>query len=692
MRERFARMQLGRAGVVVLLVLGSVGVPLSAWGQPPGGTEAGGEAIQKIATHGGRCAVGIYCKKDGYSSFFGTGAVITPDGYVITSTTVVPPGATDIEVVFPDYVTRAGQIIETNESLETTIVKVEAENLPCLALAQDLPAVGTRAFTFSNANNVVRLSGAASFSLGLVSGVYAVENQGGESLYAGVAVETTAAVNPGSDGGPILNAAGQLCAIISLNVSPARWQGVGVPTKVLLERLDAFTSGRLQPNHAPLVDPASGDAGATALAQQAAQISRALVGLVTRRKYLPEVLPRMPWNAFQPNVGDWDKKALPERTRILLAYYEAARLMEVNQMLRRPPQPATGILISPDGFVLTSLFNTAPDVVFLEKSSGQPPAIKFQGTVQELVAAPKGGFTTAENAVEEWSVLLSDGSQRPAKLVARHVPLGVAVLKIDGADLPHLPLAQHVGAPEVGMPVGLLGFSASAGTPFTLNSGIVSAAARNRGYQFQTDAMLNYGNSGGLVFDAHGKWLGVATAPIAPGTVMGRLFGGPELNGWAMAPNSGVGLIARGDRILEAIEDLKAGKTLTEIPGPLLGVAPDPAKLLGDTAVIGAVTPDSPAAKAGLQKGDRILTLNDEELDSWNDFAERLRTFQPGDKIRLKIGRSGFVKRLLINGKPVANEKDLQALFDSLQPGAKFEGTYEREDTKLVEVELGARK
>lgn len=72
---------------------------------------------------------------------------------------------------------------------------------------------------------MLRLSGRASFSMGHVSGIYEVKNQGGESLYSGMAIETSAAVNPGADGGPILNDLGQLCGIISLNVSASRWQG-----------------------------------------------------------------------------------------------------------------------------------------------------------------------------------------------------------------------------------------------------------------------------------------------------------------------------------------------------------------------------------------------------------------------------------------------------------------------------------
>lgn len=303
--------------------------------------------------------------------------------------------------------------------LETTLLKVDATNLPCLPLAKDLPAVGSRAFTTSNANNVLRLSGRASFSMGHVSGIYEVKNQGGESLYSGMAIETSAAVNPGADGGPILNDLGQLCGIISLNVSASRWQGVGVPTKEILARLDAFKSERVKPGFEPFVASALGEETSRSLARHSAEWSRWLVGIQVERKYQAEILPRTPWESFQAGIPDWKDKDVADRTRILGAYFDVARLLEVNQMLRRPVEPMTGIVVSPDGYVVTSLFNVSDDLVFLAKKTGQPNKVEFRGTVDDVVKLPEGGLDAAPNPIEKITLLLADGTSREAKLHAQ---------------------------------------------------------------------------------------------------------------------------------------------------------------------------------------------------------------------------------------------------------------------------------
>ncbi|MFO0869475.1 MAG: trypsin-like peptidase domain-containing protein [Pirellulales bacterium] len=649
--------------------------------------------VRQLAQRAVSATVGIYCRKDNYASFFGTGAVITPDGYVLTSTTVVPPGAEEIEVVFADFVIREGQIIESNEALETTLLKVDARDLAWLPLAADLPTVGSRAFTTSNANNVVRLSGRSSFSKGHISGLYEVRDQGGESLYAGLAIETTAAVNPGSDGGPILNEFGQLCGIISLNVSSSRWQGVGVPTKEILARLETFRSGKVKPAVERLSPQSLGDPTTAAFAGHAAQWSQWLVGLQVERKYPAEVLPRMPWDAFQKRLSDWKDKSTQYRTQVLGAYFEVARLLEVNQMLRRPPEPMTGIVVSPDGHILTSMFNVADEVVFLSKKTQQPVPIEFRGTVEELVKAPEGGFDSVPNPVKKIVIQLPNGSAREAQLIANHAPLGVALLKVDVTEpLPFVDLATVTEAPALGETVGLLGYVGGNGTRYTLNEGMVSAPSRNRGFHFQTDALLNYGNSGGPVLNASGKLLGIATSPIEPRTIQGRIFHGKELEGWAIAPNSGVGMIAWSPKIRDAFGDLKEGKSITKLAGPFLGISPDPSRVFGADVVIGQVGPQSPAEKVGLKRGDRILEVNEEEVSDWKDLTSHLEQYKPGDRVRIKIRRPGITRHLVIKGKKVTNEAELQQLLQSQESAGKFEGEFVFEDTKVIEVVLGERK
>ncbi|RPH76392.1 MAG: serine protease, partial [Planctomycetaceae bacterium] len=509
--------------------------------------------------------VGIYCERDEYQSYYGTGAVISADGHILTSTTVVPEGAKNIQVVFDGLKTRAAQIVELSVPLETTLIKVEAEGLPFFPLATKLPAVGVRAYTFGNAHNVFRINGRATFSMGVVSGQYEIQDQGGESLYAGLALETSAAVNPGSDGGPIVNQAGQLCAILSLNFSPLRWQGVGVPITELTAKLESLKSGKVATSTTPLWPDANADE-ADPLAGAARETQRFLVGVQVNRKFAPEILPRMPWDRFIKTLPDFDKKPLPERARLQEEYFNAARLLEVNQLLRRPPQPVTGVVISADGYILSSLFNVGEDMVFKEKSTGQPKKFEFKTTINELTKFNQSESLREANPIEKIVVTLGDGSQKEARVVARHTPLGLVLLKVEAEGLAYLDVQAAAAEPQLGVPVGLIGFVGNPASSHTLNTGIVSVPNRNRGLQFQTDALLNYGNSGGPVLTADGKLLGFAGPPIEPRTIMGRVLSLEDLNNWPMAPNSGVAMVARVDRLIGSLNDLKAGKSIEQLP------------------------------------------------------------------------------------------------------------------------------
>ena len=159
---------------------------------------------QEIAKVGNAGTVGIYCKRGKHESYFGTGAVITATGHILTSTTVVPAGATNIEIFFTDRKKRVAKIIEINKELESTLLQVEGvKKLPFLSLASELPAPGERAYTFGNARSMIRLGDGASFSVGVISGVYEVRSADSQSTYQGLAIETDAAINQSGHEDPI---------------------------------------------------------------------------------------------------------------------------------------------------------------------------------------------------------------------------------------------------------------------------------------------------------------------------------------------------------------------------------------------------------------------------------------------------------------------------------------------------------
>jgi len=666
------------AGFLALTLL--LGIPAAALGDP---SPARGMAERMLAA-----TVGIRCELDRFINHVGTGVVINPDGHILTATSVVPPGAKKIRVAFPGFVVRDAEIVAVHDAAAVAVIKVAASGLPFLPLSTDLPVVGSTAYTAADVENAMLTNGRASFSRGLVSGIYEVPKHP-EAAYAGIAIETTAAVNPGSDGGPLVDDAGRVCGVITLGTLPLRWQGTAVPTKVLLETFAALKpilpAGSLGPagGATPADDP---------LRKTAREIGDCLAGIEVERQFPVERLPRLSWEEFKAGIKDYASLPEPKQQQKFAEYANVARAFEVNQLLRRPPAAATGLVISADGFVLTSLFNVGGDVAFIRKSTGKPRVFEAHEPIEKMIAESSDGVEQRPNAIKKVSVVLQDGSRKEAKVVAKHEPLGVALLKIDARDLPWYDVVGSSISPQLGDAVGLVGYLPGGTPAYTLNSGIVSAPARNRGYQFQTDALLNYGNSGGPLIDRGGNFLGLATAPIEPDTILGRLVAPQQLMMWTRAPNSGVGMAARADRIRDVLDALKSGKSFDRIPGPVLGVQADSSKAFGDDVVVGGVAPGSPAAKAGLKRGDILLEMDGANVNSWNELTERIAACKAGQVVELRVQRKGGGPRLLVDGRELETADDIKRLKQSLKAGERFEGVLSADDTLTLQVTLGENK
>jgi serine protease Do len=179
------------------------------------------------------------------------------------------------------------------------------------------------------------------------------------------------------------------------------------------------------------------------------------------------------------------------------------------------------------------------------------------------------------------------------------------------------------------------------GDPFgvgeTATMGIVSAIGRGglgiENYEdfIQTDAAINPGNSGGAMIDLHGNLIGINTAILAGGG------GGNQGIGFAIPIN-----MAHG--VMEQIE------THGKVVRAYLGIHPENltptlAKAFGfsdsNGVLVGDVLPDTPAAKAGMKKGDVILQLNGQPVNSANDLTLRISQSEPGSPAKLQILRDG---------------------------------------------------
>ena len=253
-----------------------------------------------------------------------------------------------------------------------------------------------------------------------------------------------------------------------------------------------------------------------------------------------------------------------------------------------------------------------------------------------IVDARQGIVITNHHVIKnaaEIIVTLKDRRQFPAKLVGTDPATDIAVLKIDAPDLSALKLGDsdqlNVGD-----------FVVAIGNPFglgqTVTSGIVSALGRSglniEGYEdfIQTDASINPGNSGGALINLRGELIGINTAIIGPsGANVGIGFAVPV----NMARSVMTQLVRFGE--------VRRGRLGIDFES----LAPDAATMLklptADGALISTVQPDSPAAKAGLRRGDVVLAFNGRPVKSGPDLRNRLGLTPIGENIELTVLRDG---------------------------------------------------
>jgi serine protease Do len=259
-----------------------------------------------------------------------------------------------------------------------------------------------------------------------------------------------------------------------------------------------------------------------------------------------------------------------------------------------------------------------------------------------VIVNSKGYILTNNHVVSDASdveVFTQDRKKFKAKILGTDPRTDIAVLKIETSGLPTLTLADS-STLKVGDIVFAIGQPFGIGETATM--GIVSATGRGLGgaiehYEdfIQTDAAINPGNSGGALIDLRGNLVGINTAIISGG-------GGNQGVGFAIPIN-----LARVvmDQIVEH------GKVIRGYLGvSIQGVDPDMAKAFGlphgGGALIGDVTPNSPAAKAGIERGDIVLQLNGQAVNGADDLSLRISQLAPGSVAHLKVFRSGQSKDL----------------------------------------------
>jgi serine protease Do len=238
-------------------------------------------------------------------------------------------------------------------------------------------------------------------------------------------------------------------------------------------------------------------------------------------------------------------------------------------------------------------------------------------------------------------VMLSDKREFKAVVVGTDPKTDIAVLKIDGSSFPSVTIGDSSKV-QVG------DYALAIGDPFgvgqTVTMGIVSATGRtNLGIEdyedfIQTDAPINPGNSGGALVNDRGELVGINTAILSHGS------GGNQGIGFAVPVN-----LARN--VMDQI--LAHGKVTRAYMGIVpQDVTPALAKQFGSNetkgALVGDVSADSPAAKAGLKRGDIILELNGKQINGSNDLRMSISMMQPDTTVTLKVQREGSQKEMAV--------------------------------------------
>ncbi len=636
------------------------------------------EDTATIAKHASAATVGVYARK-GPDKFYGTGVIISPNGGILTSTTVVPTGSEEVEVYFSDHTKKNASIISIEEDTEAVFLKVEGENYPALPVADKLPVIGEPAYTLGNSGNMIKLGDGASFSAGIISGIYELKSADNQSGYHGLAIETDAAVNPGTDGGPLVNNRGQLMGIISRGFSALRWQGIAVPIEKILQSSNRQTRELITVSTKPLFTNPVPD-----YTQAIEKYQKALVGIEVKRRFEPEIISRPEWTEYRNEIKDWDTLPEKEQKRIMADFFAAESLLAANQMLRRPAGLVTGVLVSETGYILTSSFNVqSGDLVYLAKGQLSPTLPKYSGSVRRLYSMRSDEYEKTTNRVVSIEVILPDGRKVPAEIAGFDTALNIALLKVDvDMSLPFIDLDKLKAPAHTGENILLLG--ASADNRITVNGGIVSAARRNNDSMIQFDALLNYANAGGVLITTDGRLLGFAGIPLKPSPIMGKILpfkmpqndpGARALSDFPNTPNSGIGLAVTAEKVREALPLLKAGAEIKNGNHLFTGFYPSKDSAFASSVIVGGISKDSPAQKSGLKNGDKIIAIDGVGIRNWKEIRDYIKEKKEGDTIIIDIFRPLGKPYLQAGKSKITSAGEFQSFLSQQADGDKITAT-----------------
>jgi serine protease Do len=326
-------------------------------------------------------------------------------------------------------------------------------------------------------------------------------------------------------------------------------------------------------------------------------------------------------------------KVSPAVVQILVTGYGTAHEENRTQtaLIVRQHAVGSGVIVDSSGYIMTN-------------------AHVVEGAQRIRVALPLPGDTGRAVPVGKRQIL-------EARLVGAHKETDLALLKIDEKNLPTLPLLSQQRA-RVGQLVFAIG--SPEGLQNSVTMGVVSAVGRQpdpeKGLAYiQTDAPINPGNSGGPLVDMNGSVVGINTFILSTG-------GGSEGLGFAI-PARIVDFVYHSLRKYGHVHRVEIGAAAQEIT-PTLADGLHLAQHWG--VIIADVKPEGPAAAAGLQIQDIVLTADDRRIETLPQLSSALYLHRLDEVFKLEILRGENKKILYI---PAIEHRDhMDQLFDAADP------------------------
>jgi serine protease Do len=294
----------------------------------------------------------------------------------------------------------------------------------------------------------------------------------------------------------------------------------------------------------------------------------------------------------------------------------------------------TGVILDPDGYIITNAH-----------------VVEYATRLEvELPFAATGGAPGR-------SIVRRRGRNVGAQVVAIDHETDLAVVKVEAKGLP----ALTIGDSDTLRPGQLvLAFGSPLGLDSSVTMGVVSAVARQLTpddpmIYVQTDAPINPGSSGGALVDTEGRLVGI-------NTLIYSQSGGSEGIGFA-APSNIVRNVFTQIRKTGRVRRGEIGvypQTVTPLMAEALKLGPEAGVILSD------VTPGGPGARAGLQPGDVVLTLDGKRMENGRQFRINLYTRSIGDQVAIEVQRAE--RRLTVRVGVAERDSDMGRLADLVTP------------------------